>query len=181
MTTHFVADDLFVDTVLRSRDGKRDRLFTAARGGKWSYDTRTHVAGTTKAVDGRHNYGGLGVFGDYAMPFIEGLHFTGHVKIGLFRNEFNSNIAGAYWGAHLATHYDWNLTQSIRSRVVLSYFYDGRGDENLDIAGKGDVGGAHVSYDAVCAHRVQLESMFEFAVSDTWPLSRPHLRANPRS
>ena len=219
MTTHFAADDLFVDSVLRSRDGKRDGLFTAARGGKWSfdtrtriennivsgllgygaklsndltmgafiemghgsYDTRTHVAGSTKAGGGSHNYGGLGVFGDYAMPSIEGLHFTGYVKLGLLRNEFNSNIAGAnvdydrtgvYWGAHLGTHYDWDLTQSIRSRVFLSYFYDGQGDESFDIAGEGDVGGAHVSYDAIHAHRVQLGSMFEFAVSDTW---RPYL------
>ena len=219
MTTHFAADDLFVDAVLRSRDGKRDGLFTAARGGKWSYDTRTriennivsgllgygaklaneltmgafiemghgsydtrtHVAGSTKAGGGSHNYGGLGVFGDYAMPSIEGLHFTGYVKVGLLRNEFNSNIAGAnvdydrtgvYWGAHLGTHYDWDLTQSIRSRVFLSYFYDGQGDESFDIAGEGDVGGAHVSYDAIHAHRVQLGSMFEFAVSDTW---RPYL------
>ena len=219
MTTHFAADDLFVDAVLRSRDGKRDGLFTAARGGKWSYDTRTriennivsgllgygaklsndltmgafiemghgsydtrtHVAGSTNAGGGSHNYGGLGVFGDYAMPSIEGLHFTGYLKVGLLRNEFNSNIAGAnvdydrtgvYWGAHLGTHYDWDLTQSIRSRVFLSYFYDGQGDESFDIAGEGDVGGAHVSYDAIHAHRVQLGSMFEFAVSDTW---RPYL------
>ena len=219
MTTHFAADDLFVDAVLRSRDGKRDGLFTAARGGKWSYDTRTriennivsgllgygakmsndltmgafiemghgsydtrtHVAGSTKAGGGSHNYGGLGLFGDYAMPSIEGLHFTGYLKVGLLRNEFNSNIAGAnvdydrtgvYWGAHLGTHYDWDLTQSIRSRVFLSYFYDGQGDESFDIAGEGNVGGAHVSYDAIHAHRVQLGSMFEFAVSDTW---RPYL------
>ena len=219
MTTHFAADDLFVDAVLRSRDGKRDGLFTAARGGKWSYDTRTriennivsgllgygaklsndltmgafiemghgsydtrtHVAGSTKAGGGSHNYGGLGLFGDYAMPSFEGLHFTGYLKVGLLRNEFNSNIAGAnvdydrtgvYWGAHLGTHYDWDLTQSIRSRVFLSYFYDGQGDESFDIAGEGDVGGAHVSYDAIHAHRVQLGSMFEFAVSDTW---RPYL------
>ena len=219
MTTHFAADDLFVDAVLRSRDGKRDGLFTAARGGKWSYDTRTriennivsgllgygaklsndltmgafiemghgsyntrtHVAGSTKVGGGSHNYGGLGLFGDYAMPSIEGLHFTGYVKLGLLRNEFNSNIAGAnvdydrtgvYWGAHLGTHYDWDLTQSIRSRVFLSYFYDGQGDESFDIAGEGNVGGAHVSYDAIHAHRVQLGSMFEFAVSDTW---RPYL------
>ena len=219
MTTHFAADDLFVDAVLRSRDGKRDGLFTAARGGKWSYDTRTriennivsgllgygaklsndltmgafiemghgsydtrtHVAGSTKAGGGSHNYGGLGVFGDYAMPSFEGLHFTGYLKVGLLRNEFNSNIAGAnvdydrtgvYWGAHLGTHYDWDLTQSIRSRVFLSYFYDGQGDESFDIAGEGNVGGAHVSYDAIHAHRVQLGSMFEFAVSDTW---RPYL------
>ena len=219
MTTHFAADDLFVDAVLRSRDGKRDGLFTAARGGKWSYDTRTriennivsgllgygaklsndltmgafiemghgsydtrtHISGSTKAGGGSHNYGGLGVFGDYAIPSIEGLHFTGYVKVGLLRNEFNSNIAGAnvdydrtgvYWGAHLGTHYDWDLTQSIRSRVFLSYFYDGQGDESFDIAGEGDVGGAHVSYDAIHAHRVQLGSMFEFAVSDTW---RPYL------
>lgn len=219
MTTHFAADDLFVDSVLRSRDGKRDGLFTAARSGKWSfdtrtriennivsgllgygaklsndltmgafiemghvsYDTRTHISGSTKAGGGSHNYGGLGVFGDYAMPSFEGLHFTGYLKVGLLRNEFNSNIAGAnvdydrtrvYWGAHLGTHYDWDLTQSIRSRVFLSYFYDGQGDESFDIAGEGDVGGAHVSYDAIHAHRVQLGSMFEFAVSDTW---RPYL------
>lgn len=219
MTTHFAADDLFVDAVLRSRDGKRDGLFTAARGGKWSYDTRTriennivsgllgygaklsndltmgafiemghgsydtrpHVSGLTKAGGGSHNYGGLGLFGDYAMPSVEGLHFTGYVKVGLLRNEFNSNIAGAsvdydrtgvYWGAHLGTHYDWDLTRSIRSRVFLSYFYDGQGDESFDIAGEGDVSGAHVSYDAIHAHRVQLGSMFEFAVSDTW---RPYL------
>ena len=219
MTTHFAADDLFVDAVLRSRDGRRDGLFAAARGGRWSfdsrtriessivsglvgfgahasenltmgafvemghgsYDTRTHVSGVEKKGDGSHNYGGLGIFGDYAVPAAEGLHLTGYLKVGLMRNEFTTSLFGAgvdydrtglYWGAHLGAHYDWNLSEAIRSRIFLSYFYDGQGKESFGLSGQDGIEGASAEYDAIHAHRVQVGSMLEFAVGKTW---RPYL------
>ena len=53
--TLFAADDLFVDSVLRSRDGAhQEGLFAAARAGKWSLNTRTDVDMT--AVTGLVGY-----------------------------------------------------------------------------------------------------------------------------
>ena len=216
LATAFAADDLFVDTVLRSRDGKRDGLFAAARAGMYSYDTNTRLetnivsglVGFSASVgesnvgaflemghasydsrlnsslgqvrgQGSHNYAGVGIFADYALP-VEGWRLTGYVKGGSLNNDFSAMIAGvdagydkssAYWGAHLGTHYDIDMP-SMRTRVFASYFYDGRESESYDIAGTADVGGAHIKYDSLNAHRVQFGSMFEFKMSDTW---RPYL------
>lgn len=216
LATAFAADDLFVDTVLRSRDGKRDGLFAAARAGMYSYDTNTRLetnivsglVGFSASVgdsnvgaflemghasydsrlnsslgqvrgQGSHNYAGVGIFADYALP-VEGWRLTGYVKGGSLNNDFSAMIAGvdagydktsAYWGAHLGTHYDIDMP-SMRTRVFASYFYDGRESESYDIAGTADVEGAHVKYDSLNAHRVQFGSMFEFKMSDTL---RPYL------
>ena len=214
--TAFAADDLFVDTVLRSRDGKRDGLFAAARAGMYSYDTNTRLetnivnglVGFSASLgqsnvgaflemghasydsqlnstlgnvrgQGSHNYAGLGVFVDYALP-AEGWRLTGYLKGGSLHNGFSAMIAGvnagydkssAYWGAHLGTHYDINMP-GLTTRVFFSYFYDGRESESYDIGGTADVGGAHIEYDALNAHRVQAGSIFQFKMSDRL---RPYL------
>lgn len=216
LATFFAADDLFVDTVLRSRDGKRDGLFAAARAGMYSYDTNTRLetnivsglVGFSASVgesdvgaflemghasydsrlnslfgevrgQGSHNYAGLGAFVNYALP-AEGWRLTGYVKGGSLSNDFRANIVGAdagydtdsfYWGAHLGTHYDVDAA-NVRTRIFLSYFYDGRESESYDIAGTDQVGGAHIKYDSLNAHRVQVGSLVEFKLSNTL---RPYL------
>ena len=216
LATAFAADDLFVDTVLRSRDGKRDGVFAAARAGKYSYDTNTRLetnivsglVGVSASVgesnvgaflemghasydsrlhsafgdvrgQGSHNYAGIGIFADYALP-VEGWRLTAYVKGGSLNNDFSAHISGvdagydtdsAYWGAHLGTHYDFDVA-SFRTRLFLSYFYDGRESESYNIAGTADVGGAHIKYDSLNAHRVQAGGMFEYKMSDTL---RPYL------
>ena len=216
LATAFAADDLFVDTVLRSRDGKRDGVFAAARAGKYSYDTNTRLetnivsglVGVSASVgesnvgaflemghasydsrlhsafgdvrgQGSHNYAGIGIFTDYALP-VEGWRLTAYVKGGSLNNDFSAHISGvdagydtdsAYWGAHLGTHYDFDVA-SFRTRLFLSYFYDGRESESYNIAGTADVGGAHIKYDSLNAHRVQAGGMFEYKMSDTL---RPYL------
>ena len=216
LATAFAADDLFVDSVLRSRDGKRDGLFAAARAGMYSYDTNTRLetnivnglVGFSASLgqsnvgaflemghasydsrlnstlgnvrgQGSHNYAGVGVFVDYALP-VEGWRLTGYVKGGSLHNDFNAMIVGvdagydkssAYWGAHLGTHYDIDMP-GLTTRVFFSYFYDGRESESYEIGGTADIGGAHIEYDALNAHRVQAGSIFQFKMSDRL---RPYL------
>lgn len=131
--TMFAADELLIDTTMKSRQGVRQTgPFAAARVGRYdldvrgdletnvisgllgyavnlqgseigafvemghgTYDTKTTVTspvGETKG-DGKHNYVGFGVYGNYATP-IDWLHVTGYVKGGWLRNEFSAPIAG---------------------------------------------------------------------------------------
>ena len=201
------ADDLFVDSVLRSRTGARQGLFAAARAGKYSYDTNTRLEtnivqgllgfgaslGSTNVGgfiemghgsydsrmnsllgdvtgEGSQNFAGVGVYVDYGLP-IDGWRLTGYIKGGQIDNSFNARIAGVnagydeenfYWGAHLGTHYDFDVADLMRARVFLSYFYNGVDSSSYDIAGNAEIGGAHISIDSINAHRVQAGSMLEF-------------------
>ena len=62
--------------------------------------------------DGKHNYMGFGIHGNYATP-IDWLHDTRYVKGGLLRNEFSVSWDGVssdfdrasnYWGALFSTY-----------------------------------------------------------------------------
>ena len=150
--TMYAADELLIDSTMKSRNGVRQTgPFAAARVGKYdldvrgdletnvisgllgyavnlqgseigafvemghgTYDTKTAVASPLGKIrgDGKHNYVGLGVYGNYTTPW-EWLHFTGYVKGGWLRNEFSAPIAGVsvdfdrtsnYWGAHLGMY-----------------------------------------------------------------------------
>ena len=207
LATTIAADDLFVDSVLRSRTGARQGLFAAARAGKYSYDTNTRLEtnivqgllgfgaslGSTNVGgfiemghgsydsrmnsllgdvtgEGSQNFAGVGVYVDYGLP-IDGWRLTGYIKGGQIDNSFNARIAGVnagydeenfYWGAHLGTHYDFDVADLMRARVFLSYFYNGVDSSSYDIAGNAEIGGAHISIDSINAHRVQAGSMLEF-------------------
>ena len=207
LATTIAADDLFVDSVLRSRTGARQGLFAAARAGKYSYDTNTRLEtnivqgllgfgaslGNTNVGgfiemghgsydsrmnsllgdvtgEGSQNFAGVGVYVDYGLP-IDGWRLTGYIKGGQIDNSFSATIAGVnagydeenfYWGAHLGTHYDFDVADLMRARVFLSYFYNGVDSSSYDIAGNAEIGGAHISIDSINAHRVQAGSMLEF-------------------
>lgn len=213
--TLFAADDLFVDTVLRSRNGtNREGLFATARAGRWSLDTRgdtdmnivSGLVGYAASFDrmeagafiemghssygldssvaagsGKHNYGGVGLYANYAFA-VPGWKLTGYVKGGALSNHFDAELAGqntefdrtsAYWGAHLGTHYDFTVSK-LRARAFVSYFYDGRESEDFDATSNADVRGAHFKFDSLNAHRIQIGGLFEYSYS---PTLRPYFGA----
>ena len=209
--TMYAADELLIDSTMKSRQGVRQTgLFAAARVGKYdldvtgdadttvisgllgyafnvqdsevgifmemghgTYDTRTATTapvGETKG-DGKHNYVGFGVYGNYATP-IDWLHVTGYVKGGWLRNEFSAPIAGVsvdfdrtsnYWGAHLGMYGEFQAAGKIKNRTFLNYFYDGRESESYTASGSSDVAGADFHFNSLNSHRAQLGSVFEYA------------------
>ena len=209
--TMFAADELLIDTTMKSRQGVRQTgPFAAARVGRYdldvrgdletnvisgllgyavnlqgseigafvemghgTYDTKTAVASPLGKIrgDGKHNYVGLGVYGNYTTPW-EWLHFTGYVKGGWLRNEFSAPIAGVsvdfdrtsnYWGAHLGMYGEFQAAGKIKNRTFLNYFYDGRESESYTASGSSDVAGADFHFNSLNSHRAQLGSVFEYA------------------
>ena len=213
--TMFAADELLIDTTMKSRQGVRQTgPFAVARVGRYdldvrgdletnvisgllgyavnlqgseigafvemghgTYDTKTTVTspvGETKG-DGKHNYVGFGVYGNYATP-IDWLHVTGYVKGGWLRNEFSAPIAGVsvdfdrtsnYWGAHLGMYGEFQAAGKIKNRTFLNYFYDGRESESYEASGSSEVAGARFHFDALNVHRVQAGSLIEYQYSST--------------
>ena len=208
--TMYAADELLIDSTMKSRNGVRQTgPFAAARVGKYdldvrgdletnvisgllgyavnlqgseigafvemghgTYDTKTAVASPLGKIrgDGKHNYVGLGVYGNYTTPW-EWLHFTGYVKGGWLRNEFSAPIAGVsvdfdrtsnYWGAHLGMYGEVQAAEKIKNRTFLNYFYDGRESESYEASGSSAVAGARFHFDALNVHRVQAGSLFEY-------------------
>ena len=208
--TMYAADELLIDSTMKSRNGVRQTgPFAAARVGKYdldvrgdletnvisgllgyavklqgseigafvemghgTYDTKTAASSPLGKIrgDGKHNYVGLGVYGNYTTPW-EWLHFTGYVKGGWLRNEFSAPIAGVsvdfdrtsnYWGAHLGMYGEIQAAEKIKNRTFLNYFYDGRESESYEASGSSAVAGARFYFDALNVHRVQAGSLFEY-------------------
>ncbi|WP_165653481.1 autotransporter outer membrane beta-barrel domain-containing protein [Sutterella wadsworthensis] len=208
--TMYAADELLIDSTMKSRNGVRQTgPFAAVRVGKYdldvrgdletnvisgllgyavnlqgseigafvemghgTYDTKTAAASPLGKIrgDGKHNYVGLGVYGNYTTPW-EWLHFTGYVKGGWLRNEFSAPIAGVsvdfdrtsnYWGAHLGMYGEVQAAEKIKNRTFLNYFYDGRESESYEASGSSAVAGARFHFDALNVHRVQAGSLFEY-------------------
>lgn len=141
--------------------------------GHGTYDTRTAattLVGETKG-DGKHNYVGFGVYGNYTTP-MDWLHVTGYVKGGWLRNEFSVPLAGLnvdfdrtsnYWGAHLGAYGEFQASEKFKSRTFLNYFYDGRESEMHTASGSSEVAGAKFHLASFNSHRAQLGSVFEYA------------------
>ena len=141
--------------------------------GHGTYDTRTAattLVGETKG-DGKHNYVGFGVYGNYTTP-MDWLHVTGYVKGGWLRNEFSVPLAGVkvdfdrtsnYWGAHLGAYGEFQASGKFKSRTFLNYFYDGRESEVHTASGSSEVAGAKFHFASFNSHRAQLGSVFEYA------------------
>ena len=148
--------------------------------GHGTYDTRT---ATTEPVgeaegDGKHNYVGFGIYGNYATPS-DWLHVTGYVKGGWLRNEFSVSLDGVsanfdrtsnYWGAHLGTYGEFQVTEKFKNRTFLNYFYDGRESE----AHTSSSGSIEIveSFGTFNSHRALLGSVFEYAYT---PTLRPYV------
>ena len=208
--TMFAADELLIDTTMKSRQGVRQTgPFAAARVGRYdldvrgdletnvisgllgyavnlqgseigafvemghgTYDTKTTVTspvGETKG-DGKHNYVGFGVYGNYATP-VDWLHVTGYVKGGWLRSEFAVDLGGVdedfdrtsnYWGAHLGVYGEFAVADKFKNRTFINYFYDGREGENYR-----SKGGVEYHLDALNLHRAQVGSVFEYAYTST--------------
>ena len=210
-STLFAADELLIDSTIKSRQGVRQTgPFAAARVGKYdldvsgsadstvisgllgyafnvqdsevggfmemghgTYDTKTAEVGSLFGVaagDGKHNYVGFGVYGNYATP-VDWLHVTGYVKGGWLRSEFAVDLGGVdedfdrtsnYWGAHLGVYGEFAVADKFKNRTFINYFYDGREGENYR-----SKGGVEYHLDALNLHRAQVGSVFEYAYTST--------------
>ena len=207
----FAADELLIDSTIKSRQGVRQTgPFAAAKVGKYdldvsgsadstvisgllgyafnvqdsevggfmemghgTYDTKTADVGSLFGVatgDGKHNYVGFGVYGNYATP-VDWLHVTGYVKGGWLRSEFAVDLGGVdedfdrtsnYWGAHLGVYGEFAVADKFKNRTFINYFYDGREGENYR-----SKGGVEYHLDALNLHRAQVGSVFEYAYTST--------------
>ena len=210
-STLFAADELLIDSTIKSRQGVRQTgPFAAAKVGKYdldvsgsadstvisgllgyafnvqdsevggfmemghgTYDTKTADVGSPFGVaagDGKHNYVGFGVYGNYATP-VDWLHVTGYVKGGWLRSEFAVDLGGVdedfdrtsnYWGAHLGVYGEFAVADKFKNRTFINYFYDGREGENYR-----SKGGVEYHLDALNLHRAQVGSVFEYAYTST--------------
>ncbi len=210
-STLFAADELLIDSTIKSRQGVRQTgPFAAAKVGKYdldvsgsadstvisgllgyafnvqgsevggfmemghgTYDTKTADVGSLFGVaagDGKHNYVGFGVYGNYATP-VDWLHVTGYVKGGWLRSEFAVDLGGVdedfdrtsnYWGAHLGVYGEFAVADKFKNRTFINYFYDGREGENYR-----SKGGVEYDLDALNLHRAQVGSVFEYAYTST--------------
>ncbi len=210
-STLFAADELLIDSTIKSRQGVRQTgPFAAAKVGKYdldvsgsadstvisgllgyafnvqdsevggfmemghgTYDTKTAEVGSLFGVaagDGKHNYVGFGVYGNYATP-VDWLHVTGYVKGGWLRSEFAVDLGGVdedfdrtsnYWGAHLGVYGEFAVADKFKNRTFINYFYDGREGENYR-----SKGGVEYHLDALNLHRAQVGSVFEYAYTST--------------
>lgn len=215
-STLFAADELLIDSTIKSRQGVRQTgPFAAAKVGKYdldvsgsadstvisgllgyafnvqdsevggfmemghgTYDTKTADVGSLFGVatgDGKHNYVGFGVYGNYATP-VDWLHVTGYVKGGWLRSEFAVDLGGVdedfdrtsnYWGAHLGVYGEFAMADKFKNRTFINYFYDGREGENYR-----SKGGVEYHLDALNLHRAQVGSVFEYAYT---PTLRPYV------
>ena len=210
-STLFAADELLIDSTIKSRQGVRQTgPFAAAKVGKYdldvsgsadstvisgllgyafnvqdsevggfmemghgTYDAKTAEVGSLFGVaagDGKHNYVGFGVYGNYATP-VDWLHVTGYVKGGWLRSEFAVDLGGVdedfdrtsnYWGAHLGVYGEFAVADKFKNRTFINYFYDGREGENYR-----SKGGVEYHLDALNLHRAQVGSVFEYAYTST--------------
>ncbi|WP_240907643.1 autotransporter outer membrane beta-barrel domain-containing protein [Sutterella wadsworthensis] len=210
-STLFAADELLIDSTIKSRQGVRQTgPFAAAKVGKYdldvsgsadstvisgllgyafnvqdsevggfmemghgTYDTKTADVGSLFGVatgDGKHNYVGFGVYGNYVTP-VDWLHVTGYVKGGWLRSEFAVDLGGVdedfdrnsnYWGAHLGVYGEFAMADKFKNRTFINYFYDGREGENYR-----SKGGVEYHLDALNLHRAQVGSVFEYAYTST--------------
>ena len=210
-STLFAADELLIDSTIKSRQGVRQTgPFAAAKVGKYdldvsgsadstvisgllgyafnvqdsevggfmemghgTYDTKTAEVGSLFGVaagDGKHNYVGFGVYGNYATP-VDWLHVTGYVKGGWLRSEFAVDLGGVdedfdrtsnYWGAHLGVYGEFAVADKFKNRTFINYFYDGREGENYR-----SKGGVEYHLDALNLHWAQVGSVFEYAYTST--------------
>ncbi|WP_444467382.1 autotransporter outer membrane beta-barrel domain-containing protein [Sutterella wadsworthensis] len=215
-STLFAADELLIDSTIKSRQGVRQTgPFAAAKVGKYdldvsgsadstvisgllgyafnvqdsevggfmemghgTYDTKTADVGSLFGVatgDGKHNFVGFGVYGNYATP-VDWLHVTGYVKGGWLRSEFAVDLGGVdedfdrtsnYWGAHLGVYGEFAVADKFKNRTFINYFYDGREGENYR-----SKGGVEYHLDALNLHRAQVGSVFEYAYT---PTLRPYV------
>ena len=215
-STLFAADELLIDSTIKSRQGVRQTgPFAAAKVGKYdldvsgsadstvisgllgyafnvqdsevggfmemghgTYDTKTADVGSLFGVamgDGKHNYMGFGVYGNYATP-VDWLHVTGYVKGGWLRSEFAVDLGGVdedfdrtsnYWGAHLGVYGEFAVADKFKNRTFINYFYDGREGENYR-----SKGGVEYHLDALNLHRAQVGSVFDYAYT---PTLRPYV------
>lgn len=118
---------------------------------------------------------GFRVYGNYSTP-IDWLHVTVYVKGGWLLSEFSVPLSGVktdfdrtsnYWGAHVGAYGEFQVTEKLKNRTYLNYFYGGREGESYTVAGTDQVAASDFKFDSLNLHRAQVEAMFEYAYSPT--------------
>ena len=179
----FAADELLIDSTLKSRKGTRQPgPFAAARVGGYELDVRGDLDETI--VSGLLGYAfklqqsEVGAFLEMGRGTYDARSPTtspiGHVK-GDGKNNYvgvgiYGNCAAAvdwlhftgYWGAHAGAYGEFQLTKKLKNRTFLNYFYDGREGESYKAAGSSEVSGATFHFNSLNAHRGQLGTLMEY-------------------
>lgn len=133
--TLFAADDLFVDSVLRSRDGAhQEGLFAVARAGKWSLNTRTDVDMT--AVTGLVGYAaraGATEFGGFLEMGHSSYDTMTPAKLGDVKGTGRHNYAGLGLYVDYATPVDGlALTGYVKAGAFSNHFNATLVNEKVD-------------------------------------------------
>lgn len=127
-----------------------------------------NTPGFSQNGSGHHNFAGVGIYANYQTPY--NIRLTGYVKTGIMDNNFDATLAGqkmdfdessAYWGVHLGANANLKLSDRIRLRPYIAYFYDGRESETYEKGAVGEIAATTFEYDALNAHRVQVGSTVE--------------------
>ena len=180
--TMFAADELLIDTTMKSRQGVRQTgPFAAARVGRYDLDVRGDLE--TNVISGLLGYA-VNLQGSEIGAFVEMGHGTYDTKttvtspVGETKGDGKHNYVGFgvsvdfdrtsnYWGAHLGMYGEFQAAGKIKNRTFLNYFYDGRESESYEASGSSEVAGARFHFDALNVHRVQAGSLIEYQYSST--------------
>ncbi len=146
--TLFAADDLFVDTVLKSSTGRPDGAFAAARGGRYTFDTRTRI--DSNIFNAIFGYGLEVADGTELGGFIETGHASYDTETGGNDGSGTHNYAGA--GLYLSQSLGLEglrATAYVKGGMIRNDFDIRLADTQVDFEKSSAYWGAHagLSYD----------------------------------
>lgn len=146
--TLFAADDLFVDTVLKSSTGRPDGAFAAARGGRYTFDTRTRI--DSNIFNAIFGYGLEVADGTELDGFIETGHASYDTETGGNDGSGTHNYAGA--GLYLSQSLGLEglrATAYVKGGMIRNDFDIRLADTQVDFEKSSAYWGAHagLSYD----------------------------------
>lgn len=146
--TLFAADDLFVDTVLKSSTGRPDGAFAAARGGRYTFDTRTRT--DSNIFNAIFGYGLEVADGTELDGFIETGHASYDTETGGNDGSGTHNYAGA--GVYLSQSLGiegLRATAYVKGGMIRNDFDIRLADTQVDFEKSSAYWGAHagLSYD----------------------------------
>ena len=162
--TMFAADELLIDTTMKSRQGVRQTgPFAAARVGRYDLDVRGDLE--TNVISGLLGYA-VNLQGSEIGAFVEMGHGTYDTKttvtspVGETKGDGKHNYVGFGVYGNCATPIDWlHVTGYVKGGWLRNEFYEA--------SGSSEVAGARFHFDALNVHRVQAGSLIEYQYSST--------------
>ena len=154
--TMFAADDLIVDTALKSRNGKHEGLFVAAKGGEFRYNDTINADIFTGVVGYSLSFGSVDL-----GPFFETGHTKYRTKIkteeGKRRHDSGSHtFAGVGMHANWQTPYLVKISSYVKGGILKNEFQTSLSKVNADLSESSAYWGAHLgaSLDAKLSSRL---------------------------